>query len=157
MTPGDLRTRLYVSSNSAYWLGVAGSQARPAFQNPLDLLLQHQDETGRFYGFLHSTWIAASVLFMAGDRYSDAASKGFQLLMDRPLSEWADSEISWTLGSLGGAGPARGHPCVGQSLADILRRRRPDASWVCEDREALTVGASIETLKVLKLYGLLPS
>lgn len=93
LTPGHPGTRLYLSSHSAYWLGVAGRQTHPAFQKALDFLLKHQDETGRFYGFLHSTWIAASVLFMAGDRYAGAANNGLQVLMGRQLSRWADSDL----------------------------------------------------------------
>lgn len=155
VSPGDLRTRLYLSSYSAYWLAVKGYKTRPAFQKALDFLLKHRDETGKFYGYLHTTWIATSVFVMAGPQYSEIAGKGLQVLMDRPLPEWADSQISWALNCLGRAGLPRDHPFIEKCLTELLQRQEPGGSWSSEDGEAYAVSATIEALKALKHYGLL--
>ncbi|MCK4314229.1 MAG: terpene cyclase/mutase family protein [Anaerolineae bacterium] len=155
ISPGDLRTKLYLSSYSAYWLAVRSYGTRPAFQKVLDFLLKHRDETGRFYGYLHTTWIATSVFIMAEPQYSEVVRKGLQVLMDRPLSEWADSQIAWALNCLGQAGLPKDHPFIEKCLAELLQRQRPDGKWSSEDGEAYAVGATIEVLKALKLYGLL--
>lgn len=154
-SPGDLRARLYLSADSAYWLAVIGYRTHPAFQKALDFLLKHQDEKGKFYGFLHSTWIATSAFAMAGDKYSEVVKKGLQVLMDRPPSEWEDSQIAWTLNCLSKAGLPKEHPFIEKCLTELLRRQKPNGSWISEDGEARAVAATIEVLKVLKHYGLL--
>jgi squalene cyclase len=156
ISPGDLRTRLYLSGYSAYWLAVRGYRTDPAFQKALDFLLKHQDETGKFYGYLHTTWIATSVFSMAGPQYSEVARKGLQVLIDRPLAEWADSQIAWALDCLGKARLPREHLFIEEGLAELCQRREPSGSWSSEDGEAYAVGATIGALKALKLYGVLP-
>ena len=150
--PGDLRARVYLSFCSAYWLALTGHVAHPAFQEALDFLLQYQDETGKFYGFLHSTWIATSVFAMAGPRYTAVVENGLRALDSRPLSEWADSQISWALAFLGRAGVPAEHHFVAKCLDELTRRQQADGSWGSEDGEAFAVGATIEALKVLKHY-----
>lgn len=155
VSPGDLPTRLYLSSYSAYWLAIRSYKTHPAFQKALDFLLKHQDESGKFYGFLHTTWIATSVFIMAGDQYSEVATKSLQVLLDRPLSQWEDSQISWALDCLGKAGLPKDHPFIEECLAELLHRQKPNGSWFSEDGEAYAVGATIGALKALDHYGLL--
>jgi len=151
----DLRTRLYLSSYAAYWLAVKGHRTSPAFQRTLNFLLKHQDETGRFYGYLHTTWIATSVFYMAGHRYDEVAKKGLQFLINRPPSEWADSQIAWALDCLSKAGLPKDHPFVEVSLAELVKRQSPNGGWSSEDAEEHAVGATIGAMKVLKHYGFL--
>ena len=120
-------------------------------------MIKHQDETGKFHGYLHTTWIATSVLFIAERRHLEAAEKGLQFLMGKSLSEWADSQIAWALDCMKRAGLAKDHPFVKTCLNELMRRQRSDGSWSSEDGEAFAVGATIEVLKVLKYYGLLPT
>jgi len=155
-SPGDLRARLYLSSQSAFWLIAGGYGSHPGFQRALDFLLKHQEESGRFQGFLHTTWIATSVFVMAGDQYSKVVRKGLEALMDIPLSEWVDSQICWALECLGKAGLPKDDPFVEKGLAELARRQGADGRWISEDGETRTVVAIIGALKVLKHYGMLP-
>lgn len=153
--PGDLRARLYLTAQTAHWLAVGGYKTHPAFHKALDFLLEHRDETGKFYGFLHTTWIATSVFVMAGDEYADIVAGGLRALMARPLSEWVDSQISWALELLGKAGLPKDEPFIEQGLAELLRRQEVNGRWVSEDGEAYTVVATIGALNALKHYDLL--
>jgi squalene cyclase len=153
VNPGDLRTRLYLSAYAAYWLAVRGYLPQPAFQKALHFLLEHQDESGKFYGYLHATWIATSVFRIVDKGYTQAAEKGLQYLASRDLSTWADSQITWALDCLGRAGLGKEHPFIEACLAELLRRQEPAGSWSSEDGETFAVGATIEALKVLKFYG----
>ena len=155
MSIGDLRARLYLSANTAYWLALKGYTSHPAFHKALNFLLQHRDERGKFHGFLHTTWIATGAFLMAGPSHSKVAGKGLQVLMDRSLSKWKCSQIAWALDCLSKAGLPKDHPFAEQCLAELLRRQRPDGGWSSEDGETHAVGATIETLEVLKRYGLL--
>jgi squalene cyclase len=154
--PGDLRTRVYLSSFAAHWLAVRDYRTHRAFQAVLAFLLQHRDETGKFYGFAHSTWMATSVFMLADPEYAPVAEQGLRVLMDRPLVEWPVEHICWALNYLGRAGLSKGHPLVERGLAELLQRRRPDGNWADPEDESGAV-TTTQVLKVLKHYGVVRS
>lgn len=156
ITPGDPATRCYLSAYALYWLALGGHGSNLAFQKGLHFLLQQRDEMGRLPDVWHSTWIATSVFYMAGPQYVKTARQGFRVLMESPLSEWVDSQICWALDCLGRAGVPKDQPFIEDALAELRGRQAADGSWASEDGAAFAVGATIEALKVLKLYGLLP-
>jgi hypothetical protein len=151
----DPRTRLYLSAYATYWLVLGGKTSLPAFRQALHFLIRNQDKSGKFFGYLHTTWIATSVFLMVGDRYATIASQGLQVLSTRILSDWDDSQIAWALDCLSKGGLAKYDPFVRGCLEELFRRQKPDGSWASEDGEASAVGATIQALKVLKRYGLL--
>jgi squalene cyclase len=154
---GDPKTKLYLSAYCAYWLAVRGYMDHPVFQKAIHFLLQHQDKTGKFYGYLHTTWIATSVFLMAGDLYEKIARQGMQALSLTPISEWDDSQIAWAMDCLSRGGLPKDHPFVSACLSELVRRQKPDGSWASEDGEGFAVGATIQAVKVLKRYGLAPA
>ena len=151
---GDPRTQLYLSAYAAYWLAVGGRTSLPAFRKALHFLIRHQDETGKFYGYLHTSWIATGVFMLSGKRYREMANLGLQALSNRALSEWADSQIAWALDCLSQGGLPQSDPFVKKCLDELLIRQNPDGSWASEDGEASAVGATLQVIKVLKRYGL---
>jgi len=154
---GDLKTRLYLSAYASYWLANGGYTRQHAFRKALHFLLRNQDESGKFFGYLHTTWIATAVFLMAGERYTKISDHGLQALSDRAISEWADSQVAWALDCLSKAGLPAQHPFVERCIDALLPRQKPDGSWASEDGEASAVSATIQVLKVLKRYGLLVS
>jgi hypothetical protein len=152
----DPRTKLYLSAYATYWLAVAGYTSQPGYRKAIHLLIRNQDSTGRFYGYLHTTWIATGVFLLAGDRYERIANLGIQALSDRALSEWDDSQIAWALDCLSSGGLDKTHPFVAGCLGELHRRQKSDGSWASEDSEDFAVGATIQALKVLMRYGLIP-
>ncbi|MEW6718629.1 MAG: prenyltransferase/squalene oxidase repeat-containing protein [Chloroflexota bacterium] len=155
--PGSLAPRLYLSAYAAYWLALRGFKDHLSFKKALDFLRPYQDESGRFAGFPHTTWIATSVYYIAGGEYSPVAERGIRSLMEKPLIEWEDSQIAWALDCLSKAGFSKEHPFIQSCLEEIRQRQDANGCWVSEDGEAFTVGATLAALKVLKLYGLLPT
>lgn len=153
--PGDLHSRLFLSAYATYWLAIAGMTSLPAFRSALHFLIRSQDKAGKFYGYLHTTWIATAVFLMAGQRYSSIASQGVERLSSRALSEWEDSQLAWALDCLCKGGLSRHVPLVRNFLAELLRRQKSNGSWASEDGEASAVGATLQALKVLKRYDLL--
>jgi hypothetical protein len=152
---GDLKTRLYLSAYTTYWLAVGGYQTLPAFRKAIHFLLRHQDQSGRIYGYLHNTWIATGVFLMAGDRYAKVASLGIQALADSPLTKWDASQIAWALDCLSRGGLPKNHPFIEECLDELFHRQKADGSWASEDGDAFAVGATIQVLKVFKRYGIL--
>jgi hypothetical protein len=153
--PGERQARVYLSSQSAFWLGAGVYRDHPAFQKALDYLISHQEESGRFLGFLHSTWIASSVFLMAGDQHLEVADKGLEALMAVPLSEWVDSQIAWALGCLGKAGLSKTHPFVKRCLDALVHRFQGGGEWASEEGEPQRVGATIQVLNALNHYDML--
>jgi len=150
---GHLPTRLYLAAYAAYWLGRRGEMGQPAFLRALDFLRPHQDETGRFHGYLHTTWIATSAFLLAGPAEDRVSDRGLQALLDLPLGEWEDSQLAWALSCLGPAGLPAAHPFAAQALDALGLRQRPDGSWASEDGDSYAVGATIQVLGVLTRYG----
>lgn len=149
---GDLKTKLYLSAYAAYWLAVGGYTRLPVFRKALHFLLSHQEPSGKFYGYLHTSWIATGVFLMAGKRYAPVAHLGIQTLSNMPLVEWDDSQIAWALDCLCRGGLLKDHPLIDGCLAELGRRQKSDGSWASEDGEDFAVGATIQALKVLKRY-----
>jgi squalene cyclase len=153
----DPRTKLYLSAYATYWLAVGGNTNLPAFRKAIHYLIRNQDQSGNFFGYLHTTWIATGVFLMMGERYSAIASHGIQALSDRAPAEWDDSQIAWALDCLSRGGLPKSHPFVEACLGELFCRQKPDGSWASEDGEAFALGATIQVLKVLKRYGMLTS
>jgi squalene cyclase len=152
---GDLKTRLYLSAYSTYWLAVGNHQSLPTFRKAIHFLLRHQDQTGKIYGYLHNTWIATGVFLMAGDRYAKVANLGIQALAQTPVAKWDDNQIAWALDCLSRGGLPKNHPFIEGCLDELYSRQRSDGSWASEDGEAFAVGATIQVLKVMKRYNLI--
>jgi hypothetical protein len=150
---GDLPTRLYLTAYAAYWLGRRGPKDSPVFRRALDFLRPHQDETGRFRGYLHTTWIATSVFLLAGPAGAAAARQGLAALADISSTEWEASQLAWALSCLGVAGLPAEHSFVARALDELKRRQRQDGSWASEDGDPYAVGATIQAFGVLMRYG----
>jgi hypothetical protein len=156
ITPGDLRTRVYLSAYASYWLALKNYVEHPQFRDALYFLVSHQEESGKFFGFLHTTWIAVSVFALAGRPYAKIVSKGLKYLMAKPLNEWADSQIAWALECLGRAGLPKVHPFVSDCLDELAQRQKLDGSWISEDGEEFTVQATLSAVKAFKTFGVQP-
>jgi squalene cyclase len=153
---GDQKTKLYLSAYAAYWFAVGGYKHLSAFRKALHLLIRNQDQSGRVYGYLHTTWIAAAVFITAGERYSSVARLAIQALSERPLADWDDSQIAWALDCLSRAGLPHDHQLMEAGLAELPGRQNSDGSWASEDGEDNAVSATIQVLKVFNRFGILP-
>ncbi|PWB55775.1 MAG: hypothetical protein C3F13_03645 [Anaerolineales bacterium] len=149
----DPKTILYLSAYATYWLVLGGYTGLPNFRKAIHFLIRNQDETGKFYGYLHTTWIATSVFLMSGTRYRNIADMGLKVLANTPTSELDDSQIAWAVDCLSRGGLTGEHPFVSVCLAQLLQRQKEDGSWAAEDGENFAVGATIQAIKVLKRYG----
>jgi squalene cyclase len=155
ITPGDLRTRVYLSAYAGYWLALKDHLEDPKFRKALYFLVSHQEETGRFFGFRHTTWIAASAFALAGRPYAKIVSKAVKCLMGKPLDEWADSQLAWALACLGRAGLPKAHPFISDCLAELTERQQPDGTWISENGDAFTIDATISAVKAFRIFGVL--
>lgn len=150
----DPKTILYLSAYSTYWLAAGGYSGSAGFRKAVHFLIRHQDKTGKFFGYLHTTWIASGLFLLSGERYRHVAETGIQYLMNRKLSDWDDSQIAWAADCLSSGGLEKDHLFMRNCLAELDNRQRSDGSWSAEDGEAFSVGATIQALKVFDRYNL---
>jgi hypothetical protein len=153
MFPGEINARLYLTVQSAFWLGIGGYINHAAFKDALDFLQQHQDTSGTFQGFLHTTWIATSVFALAGTGYEANVTNGLAALKRKPLEEWVDSNISWALSCLGAAGMTEEEPFIKNSLIELEVRMVSNGVWISEDGEDRTASTVLEVLKMFRHFG----
>ena len=154
ITPGNLKTIVYLTANTSYRFVLGGHEEFTNYSKALDFLKKHQDTQGKFFGFLHNTWISTSLFLLEKDKYPGIAEKGLAYLMSRLFSDWIDDQIAWALDYLGQAGLQRSHQFVENGLCTLAQRQNTDGSWASESGEKHSAGATLEVIKVLKHYGL---
>jgi squalene cyclase len=153
--PGDMDSRLYLTANTAYWLAISGRTNRPNFHRALEFITGQQEKRGEGFGYLQTSWIAASVFLMAGPRYAEEARKSIQFFMDKPIARWECAQIAWALNYLSAAGLPENHPFAVRALAELVQRQSQDGSWASEVSPTYTMDATIRVLKALGYYDLL--
>ncbi len=150
--PGDLATITYLTSYTAYWLGRCGLRNHTAFQRSLGYLQRHQRQSGCIEGPLHATWIAAAVFLLAGDRYTDIATRCLNCLATRPFAKYEDSQLAWALTCLGSVGMPRSQPFTTGALAELDRRQAPDGSWSSEDGPEYSIDATLGAMRAFHIF-----
>ena len=60
-TPGDLKTKMWLTASILDCLIQLGYRDSEAVRKGTRFLLENRDEQGKFFGFLHSTWISVGV------------------------------------------------------------------------------------------------
>ncbi len=154
--PGDLKARLYLSAHALFWLEAAGLNERPIpLRRAISFILSHQEENGKFYGYLHTTWIGSSALLLAGTDFLAPARLGLDYLLKREPELWEASQMAWALSSFARAGLPGNHPLIEKLLRALMEKQRPDGSWASEDGDAYAAEATVSALWGFRLYGLI--
>ncbi|MFQ5910319.1 MAG: prenyltransferase/squalene oxidase repeat-containing protein, partial [Thermoplasmata archaeon] len=147
MTPGDERVAVFNTCYSGFWLGVAGYRKDASFKKAYNFLIEHQDEWGRFSGFLHSSWIGTSVFAMAEGWESERVRRGVEFLDGIAPSVWVASQISWLLWCFAVASVPKDTPFVEKMLDELSKRQRDDGSFASEDGDPFALDTTIEAIK----------
>ncbi|MBU6998607.1 MAG: terpene cyclase/mutase family protein [Theionarchaea archaeon] len=138
----------FTTANSAFWLGVGGLKEEP-FMRACTFLKSSQDESGRFPGFLHTTWIGASVLAMEKDWKVNPVRRALSCLDERAPRQWEASQISWMLWCFSLAGIPSSIPFVRRAFTELLTRQEKDGRFASEDGDSFSVNSTLEAVKVI--------
>jgi len=152
MTPGDKKTIVYNTAYSAFWLGISGHGKSLSFKKAYNFLVEYQKESGKFEGFLHSSWIGTSVIAMIEGWESKRVKRSLKFLDHIDWSSWVASQISWMLWCFMVADVPKENIFVSKMLNKLRGKQRDDGSFASEDGEEFAVGATLEAIKVLLLY-----
>lgn len=148
MIPGDRKTVVYTSAYSAFWLGI-GVYTIP-FEKACTYLKKCQERSGKFEGFIHSTWIGVSALALKQGWESENVIKGLEFLDSVPLHEWVSSQMSWMLSCFSMAGIPKDNAFSRRIAEELMLRQREDGSFASEDGDPFAVNATVEAIKVIK-------
>ena len=151
MVHGDRRSIIYHTAYCSFWLGVGGWRESVHFKKGYRFLKDCQNEVGKIEGFLHSSWIGTSVFAIYEGWGSERVEKEVGFLEN--VEEWEASQISWMLWCFAFADMPKDHSFATTMLRELGKRQRDDGSFASEDGDAFAVNATIEAIKVMRLYG----
>lgn len=148
MVPHNEYAIAFTTANSAFWLGVKGLKTEPFFR-ACTFLTSSQNESGKFPGFLHTTWISASVLALEKDWTSPHVVRAMSYLEGLSLEQWEASQISWMLWYFSLAGIPAHLPLLRSAFTELLTRQNEDGSFTAEDGDSYSVNTTLEVVKVI--------
>lgn len=151
--PGDLKTKMWLTANISNYLIQLGYRESEAVRKAAQFLLKNREEEGKFYGFLHSTWISVGVFGQLEGPDSEVVKRALKV-MERNIDRLEDgaSDYTWCLECLYVAGIPKGDSVVKMCIDRLIEFQRQDGTWTSVDGEKYTVSTTINALRTLKMY-----
>jgi hypothetical protein len=160
-TPGDPEATLYITANAAYWLTVAGQDARPA--GPLDdrpggayagvvapaaeALRGSVQSDGSMDTFLVATWLAAAVLYRHDMFYESVRLQ--QRLLDR-MPELTATDVAWLAAANRRAGVRDDDRLIVAAMLRLRELQRSDGGFSSDDGDAFDVHTTLVAIRACR-------
>jgi len=151
-TPGDLKTRMWLTASILNHLTQLGYGKSQAVRKGVEFLLKNRDGEGKFAGFLHSTWIAVGVFGQLEGADSEVVKKALRVI-EKNLSQIEDgaSDFTWCLECCHVAGISKEESVVKKCINKVIELQRENGAWASID-EKHVVSTTINVLRVSKMY-----
>lgn len=156
--PGDPEARLFLTANAAFWLTVAGPEARAA--GPLDhrpggayagvvakaaqALRDSLRPDGTWPSFLVTGWLGAAVLFRQ-EMYYEAAR--MQMVLAGRLLDLTPADVAWLASALRRVGVALDDPLLVAARRQLAWAQRSDGGWDSDDGELFDVHVTLNVIR----------
>lgn len=152
-TPGDLKTKMWLTANISNHLIQFGYRESEAIRKATEFLLKNRDDEGKFTGFLHSTWISIGVFGQLEGIDSEAVKKALKVI-DRNINRMENgvSSFTWCLECLYVAEIPKENPVAQKCINRVIELQSENGAWASEDGETYAVFETINALRVLKMY-----
>jgi len=152
-TPGDLKTKMWLTASILGCLIQLGYRDSEAVRKGTRFLLENRDEQGKFFGFLHSTWISVGVFGQLEGVGSEIVKKALEVI-ERNLDRLEDGagDFIWCLECFYAAGISKDIPMVRRCIDRVIDLQRQDGAWTSGDGEKYSVSTTINALRILKMY-----
>jgi len=160
-TPGDPEATLYITANAAYWLTVAGHDARTA--GPLDerpggayagvvapaaeALRLNVEPDGSMPTFLVTTWLAAAVLYRHDMFYESVRLQ--QRLLDR-MPELSAADAAWLAASNRRVGVRDDDRLIIAAVLRLRELQRSDGGFTSDDGDAFDVHTTLVAIRACR-------
>lgn len=152
MDPRNLHVKILSTAYVGYWLAKLGYDKDDRVKRACEFLTNYRHENGSFEGFLHSTWIAASLFAKVYGKEHEVVRNAIRYLISIPKHLWTPPQLSWLLWSFGSVGFTKEEKNMGYFVDLLLNIQREDGSFVTEREEPYSVRATIEAIKALKKF-----
>lgn len=150
MESGDVKAKLFTTAYTAFWLARLGYSGDERVLQACDFLLKFAHPDGHILGFIHTNWIAASVLAMCMGKDHWSVRGITDYMMEIQEESWVASQVAWLLWSLACAGFTKEDDAVKYFLSILSTMQWSDGSFQSEE-EGGEVEATMEVIKALKL------
>lgn len=160
-TPGDPEARLYITANAAFWLTVAGHDARSA--GPLDerpggayagvvvkaaeALRAEVQPDGTMPTFLVATWLSAAVLYRQDMFYESVRLQ--QRLIER-MPDLSAADAAWLAAANRRVGVRDEDPLIINAMLRLRQLQRTDGGFPSDDGEAFDVHTTLMAIRACR-------
>lgn len=160
-TPGDPEACLYLTANAAFWLTVAGLDARAA--GPLDArvggvyagvvsaaaqaILRVLKPDGTWPSFLVTGWLGAAVLYRQEYFYEAAR---MQIVLTDRLPEMSPADVAWMAAALRRVGVSNDDWLLAAARQRLTQTQRSDGGWPSDDGEAFDVHTTLAAIRACR-------
>ncbi len=153
LTPGNLKTTMWLTASITNYLIQLGYSNSQAVQKAAHFLLKNWDEEGKFAGFLHSTWISIGVFGQLKGSESNVVKKALKVI-NKNIEKLEDGagDFAWCLECFYAAGLKEGNPTVKKCINKLVSLQGENGAWLSGDGEKFTVSITLNALRVLKNY-----
>jgi hypothetical protein len=147
--PGDEDARLYLTTNAAFWLIVAGpdteyaatvARAGEAFRASLR-------PDGTWPSFLVTGWLGAALLYHLGWFYESAQ---IQVNLADRVPEMSAADCAWMISVLLRVGISAEDHLIEAAKGRLSETQRSDGGWESDDGEAFDLHTTLTALRALK-------
>jgi len=151
--PNDLKTTVWLTANITNFLIQLGYGNSSAVQKAVGFLLKHRDKEGKFFGFLHTTWISIGVFGQLEGSNCDIV-KGALAVIEQNFEKLMGGagDFAWCLECFYVAGLHKENPVVKRCIEESVHLQQENGAWKSADGEEFTVSTTINVLNVLKRY-----
>jgi hypothetical protein len=159
--PGDPEARLYLTANAAFWLTVAGPEARAA--GPLDsrpggayagvvtkaahAIRDSLKPDGTWPSFLVTGWLGAAVLHRQEMYYETARMT--MILTDR-VPEMTPADTAWLAAALRRVGVADDDWLMVAARRRLSETQRSDGGWPSDDGDQFDVHVTLAAIRAAR-------
>jgi hypothetical protein len=160
-TPGDPEARLYLTANAAFWLTVAGPQARTA--GPLDsraggayagvvakgaqAMANSLRPDGSWPSFLVTGWLGAAVLYRQ-EMFYEAAR--IQMVLADRLPDMSPADTAWLASALRRVGVSDDERLLVAARRRLAETQRSDGGWPSDDGEQFDVHVTLTAIRAVR-------
>jgi hypothetical protein len=159
--PGDPEARLYLTANAAFWLTVAGPEARAA--GPLDTrpggayagvvikaanaIRESLKPDGTWPSFLVTGWLGAAVMHRQEMYYESAR---MTMVLSERLPEMTPADTAWLAAALRRVGMSDDDWLLVAARRRLAETQRSDGGWPSDDGEQFDVHVTLAAIRAAR-------
>lgn len=146
--PGDAEARLFLTASAAFWLTVAGLDARAGVvPGAAQAIAGTLKPDGSWPSFLVTGWLGAAVLYRQEMFYESAR---MQLVLSDRLPGMSPADVAWMAASLRRVGLPDQDWLLLAARRRLAQTQRSDGGWPSDDGAAFDVHTTLAAIRACR-------